>query len=423
MSVAGAIGGDPQTLYDLADAVKGLSSNLTNATAELRDISAGQWEGAASEAFHRVVHFQPDRFSSAADAFWTASMAISEFAMELEYAIARVEAAVRLYEEAQAETAAWQRSTVRAVALPIGPDPGEAGARQAQSLMESAKSALDQASRIVIQSLSVAASEAPTGPGFLGEFADGVTTVNREIFHYGEQVLSGVVAGVVGMADGVYMLAKVAWEFSPERFLLDPRGWIASVKSTGETIDHIAEFAVHHPAAFAETFGKSLTNWNEWATDPAKAVGELIPGIILAFATAGIGAGADALGASADALDESATALDDSSTALSETADSLDSLAGMSDDGGEDLGSIATNLRDVSANNADLSNSLSQMAEAFATKQDQLKAVVGAVNAAGNTETAEGIVLAADQQPGHTADGSVSGELAGKVGEQFPMIP
>jgi hypothetical protein len=78
---------------------------------------------------------------------------------------------------------------------------------------------------------------------------------------------------------------------------------VSDVRHAGTTTAAIATFAWQHPGQFATRFAAAATNWEEWKKNPARAMGEMIPQIVLAVVTAGIGEGADVLVATSEDLD------------------------------------------------------------------------------------------------------------------------
>ncbi len=69
----------------------------------------------------------------------------------------------------------------------------------------------------------------------------------------------------------------MTWEFSPIRLAIDPHGWTHDIKTTAEAL----YWGATHPVAFAKAVAKDFMD------DPAHAIGELVPGLVLAAATGG----------------------------------------------------------------------------------------------------------------------------------------
>ena len=77
-------------------------------------------------------------------------------------------------------------------------------------------------------------------------------------------------------------LVEFAWSISPTRMMLDPAGWEKDVTDLGKGL----WFGVQHPAEL----GKALIDWDTWKESPGRAIGHLVPDLLLALATAGAGA-------------------------------------------------------------------------------------------------------------------------------------
>lgn len=104
----------------------------------------------------------------------------------------------------------------------------------------------------------------------------------------------GMVAGVAAFGAGVVAVDKALWDLSPVRYVLDPAGWRRSNLEIAVGVDNFVANISHHPAEFFKRFGKGVLNWDTWAHDPAKAIGELVPSFAVAVATAGAGVGVTA---------------------------------------------------------------------------------------------------------------------------------
>jgi hypothetical protein len=71
--------------------------------------------------------------------------------------------------------------------------------------------------------------------------------------------------------------------------LYDPDGYLEDMTGMAKGL----QYGVTHPVEFA----KAVTNWDMWLEDPARALGQLVPELALAFATGGAGAAAKGTGA------------------------------------------------------------------------------------------------------------------------------
>ena len=85
----------------------------------------------------------------------------------------------------------------------------------------------------------------------------------------------------VGVYEGVRDPVVMGYKLSPLRAALDPSGFAKDTRAFGEGLLH----GVSHPSEMA----KAAVDWDTWADDPARAVGHLIPSIVMTIASAGTG--------------------------------------------------------------------------------------------------------------------------------------
>lgn len=134
----------------------------------------------------------------------------------------------------------------------------------------------------------------------------------------------GLEHGAAGLAHLVADLASGAWDgttqlvhlvaaivvesarLSPERMVLDPRGYEHDLAQFVQGTESVASAAVHHPLNFLET----LVNYQDFRRDPVHWLGTLVPTIAIGLATDGAGLAAKGAGSA-----ESVTALADSASA------------------------------------------------------------------------------------------------------------
>ena len=178
-------------------------------------------------------------------------------------------------QDAAAATAAGTPTTTPTIPFT---DPGEEMRAQAQHLLDEARrqlrSAGDEASAVVGQ----ARDQAPPEPSLLGKVGSFV-----------DEVATGIGEGTVG-------LAEFAWSVSPARAVIDPRGYHESMTTLAQGIVH----GVQNPAEF----GKALIDYDTWKQSPGRAIGHLVPDLLLGAATGGAGTAAARAVRGARAADE-----------------------------------------------------------------------------------------------------------------------
>lgn len=346
MSLAGAsarelIPGDPEALTALGRQFNAIASGLADAASVLDRIKAGSWRGEAADAFRRAVDQQPRKYSSAADAFSHAGNALLVYAQELLAAQQQAASAVAEYESADAQSRTWRAatSTPGANANQPSSDPGNAGRGAAEGALNSARGQLDAAAARVRAALESAAQAAPREPSLLEKMWGGAVTVSKGVFEFGAK-LAGVVVGLEtgdlttwwhfaqGVGEGLYGIAKGVWDLG---------GGIAFVLAHPDEAwaraTQIASAVAEDPVGFGERFGKAILNWDEWANDPAKAFGELVPTIAIAVLSAGASAYAEGAGEAAGGLAEvsNAAAVSGEYEIAADTAEAASVLAARAD--------------------------------------------------------------------------------------------
>ena len=291
--------GDPFLLRALAAQLGSLAEQLDEVRSGLSGLESVKWEGEAAQAFKGVMHQQPVRYAEAAESLTMAAGAITAYSAVLEDAQLLAARAGDLELDAQAVTARWQ-ATPPVPAAASGTDPGDVIRLMAQQINAGAAADLAAATSALVEILHAAEADAPCRPGLFHELVtDG--------WHYSmvlpAHVLLGFGDGTWGIVDGAYQLGSVAAEASnPMIWAFDPDGR----KHADRVLGEFASDAWHHPVAVAKAAGEAMLDWQEWAKDPARAVGEELPTVLLTLATAGGAAAARATTAArgADALEE-----------------------------------------------------------------------------------------------------------------------
>ena len=263
------ITGDPYALDGLAVGMGTLAEELAEAAGDLSAIEAETWRGPAADAFKAVMHQQPDRYVTASEAFSAAAAAIAAYAAALEDA---------------------QAASARAALLA---DTGLAGQEAADQQLATTMSAnamadLARAAAQATAVLRAAEQAAPQRPGLFGRLESDcwddvvVSSVN---------VVIGFGKGTVAMAEGLYQAGSLyEAQSNPLVGLFDPG---AQARADAE-LAAVGSDATEHPVTFAETMGKNMLDWDEWSQNPAQALGEMIPNILLGIATYSVGPAAEA---------------------------------------------------------------------------------------------------------------------------------
>lgn len=279
------IPGVPEDVEALAARLAVYADQAGEAAARLRAIDAGAWAGEAGDAFREAIGELPAKLQRGCDAFWDAVYALRAYSTTLREAQATAARAIEIFTEADHQTSAWaarsqpneelgstRRSAVpQPEAPPVLDDPGERLRQEARRLVEQAREEVEVVARRCASRLKEAGDAAPNKPGFFRRALSSVGDFGR-----------GAVEGTVGMA-------TFAFKLSPTYALVDPDGYVENLAGMGKGL----VYGVTHPIEFA----KAVTNWEMWLDNPARALGQLVPEVALALATAGAGGAAKGAGA------------------------------------------------------------------------------------------------------------------------------
>jgi len=335
-------------------------------------------------------------------------------------------------------------------------DPGDAGRAQAESVLAGARAQMDQAAARLQSSLEAAKKAAPHKPGLFSRLVHGAEHLTKDFVHFHDVILKsvegavigglkaagkfelrgleaemqalgsagrvvgidpkgwydglptgerhflgGVWLGTVGLGKAAVALTEFGWKISPTRMMIDPLGWSRTMATVGKTAYSLGDQAIMHPTKFWPTFGANMINLQEWKRDPATAMGELVPGIVLAVATAGTGIAADGALGSAEAFATTAARFDGIAVVAASEGDVAATEAATI--GAEDNLAAANAARAQAATPAKLHYALA-------------KTEIG-ITGLGTEEAAKGAA-------GHVADGGAAGYGVEKgIGALAPAPP
>lgn len=268
------IPGDPEALEELGHTLGLLARGMGEGQARLAAIHSGSWQGHGGNAFRGAINIQPGRFGTASDAFGQARGAIVRHAEVLRQAQSDAAAAQGRYGRGEQATSSWH-GTELAGRKPDGPDPGDADRAAATRLLADARGRVDASARHTACVLAAAENGAPKKPGRLHRAISGMTHLVT-----GGAALGRTLIDVgTGIADGVVDVAKGTWALTGA-LCTDPAAFARSWEGL---------LAVGGLPRQRQAFARSFVDWDEWASDPARAFGHTgvnVGGILLG--TAGI---------------------------------------------------------------------------------------------------------------------------------------
>ena len=187
----------------------------------------------------------------------------------------RYDAAVARAEQTAAGTGAPARPP--SLAQPASSDPGEPLREQARRVLGDARDNVAEQGRRAAGTLRAAADAAPDEPGL---FSRAATQVG-EFFK--------------GAGEATWGIVEFAFKLSPTYLLIDPAGYVSHLQGLADGV----VFAVQNPKEFA----LAVLDWETWKENPARALGHLVPDLVLALATGGAGAAATRAASAARRLD------------------------------------------------------------------------------------------------------------------------
>jgi RHS repeat-associated protein len=351
--------GDPAAIRASASRLATFRAAFGQTADGLTGLDTEHWTGRAADAFRGKFAPHPARWQEASSATGNAGGALESYADAVESAQGLARQAIDVYAAGQQATASAQaayRQQVNAynsaaqvynARLADGTDPGprpeapaafsDPGASlraEAEQLLRRARAARDTAAAQAAATIKTATGAAPAEPSFWSRLAadvsDSVQAGELASVHFGGGVLTGA----------------------------------ADIAKFGRSVDPMDPWNVTHPAEYAAGLSGTAAGLADdvinpgalagsvlgagWGSDPAAALGHLVPNVALAVATGGAAAGADA-GAAA-AADAGAAAAEDAagSAAAGSTAGSTAAggSLGASGDG------AASGLADAAGNPA-----------------------------------------------------------------------
>ena len=276
----------------------------------LSSLSADGWEGRAADHFRSKFKVQIKGWVDAQEAFSSASEAYSSYATTLASAQSQcdgirsrwkqgrdaVQQAQNNQADARSQAAADGGSPMFDASCDEGPGRSQMAAAEAdfQTLVDQ----VNEAGDLLITALNAGIAKLP----------------ERTWWDSVKRTFTSVVVGAV---EAVVDLAKLLWKLGGGeawmdfgRILMGDMTWdeyvIKHYEIPAETIVGMAKALWNDPVGFMKSVGKALLDWDTWTDDPARAIGHLLPDVIMAVVTmggsAGVSAGEKALTGTARAL-------------------------------------------------------------------------------------------------------------------------
>jgi len=304
------IGGDPGGISTRAAVMMDRANEFRDIHSGLSSLKADGWEGRAADHFRSKFDVQIKGWVDAQEAFSSASEAYSSYASTLASAQSQcdgirsrwkagrdaVQQAQNNQADARNQAAADGGSPVFDASCDEGP--GRSAMAAAEADFQTLVDQVNEAGDLLITALNAGIAKLP----------------ERTWWDSVKRTVSSVVVGAV---EAVVDLAKLVWKLGGGeawvdfgRMLMGDMTWdeyvIKHYEIPAETIVGMAKALWNDPVGFMKAVGKSLLDWDTWTDDPARAIGHLLPDVIMAVVTmggsAGVSAGEKALTGTARAL-------------------------------------------------------------------------------------------------------------------------
>ncbi|MCA1188769.1 MULTISPECIES: putative T7SS-secreted protein [unclassified Saccharopolyspora] len=271
--------GNPHAIDDNVAAIRGRGQTMEQGADSLKKIDTEAWTGTAGNTFRDQFSYEPTRWLHAADSFTATATALEEYARVLRWAQAQATEAIAVWQEGEAATreakTAYEASVTEADRqnranaesgapghVDPGPfsDPGEAKRQAARDILSRAREQLGSTGDRSAASIRAEGDLAPEQSGW-------------DAFQDGAGATLGFVGDVgLGLWDGLSGTAGFLWELSPTHLIDDPDHyadlWVG--------VTSACSFAVDHPIEF----GKQMINYDQWKTEPGRALGNTAFGFI-----------------------------------------------------------------------------------------------------------------------------------------------
>jgi hypothetical protein len=297
--------GDPAAISARVATMEEKAAVFAGVADGLDALDTGGWTGRAADRFREKFHTEPGKWRDAGTGFRRAASALSTYAAALGSAQSRARWAEDEYHRgdgvtAQARSAydadvdharqeaAAANAAGRPTTLTIEPfhDPGAAIRQGALDELASARADLEAAAHACAAEVRAGCAGAPEKRNWL---ESGLAFVGGVLLGAGESVWDLVQMGFdLQFGPMLDMLDLATGELTPEELAAKNQLEIDQAEALLSAIKD-------DPLEFGKNLGKSLLDWDTWSDDPARALGHLVPDLVVTLASGGAGASVRAL--------------------------------------------------------------------------------------------------------------------------------
>ncbi len=299
--------GDPGEIRTKATGMRTRSTAFGSVATGLDKVSTDGWLSRAADLFREQFTLEPGRWRDSGNGFVKAAGALEMYAGHLEAAQSTATWARTEYARGDALTATARTAYDVDIArgrrekadfeahggvytltiLPFS-DPGEAVRAGAVQAWTTAKTELETHAHTAADEVRAACAGAPghrnwleTGLAFVGDVFVGVFEAVVDLGKLAMlpmTMLNEVIGDLAKLATGELSADELAMKYRLK--VEDAEALFTAIRD--------------HPGDVAKAVGKGILDWDTWTDDPAKAIGHLIPDIVIAVATLGGGTAASA---------------------------------------------------------------------------------------------------------------------------------
>ncbi|MFI6100811.1 putative T7SS-secreted protein [Lentzea sp. NPDC051213] len=284
------IPGEPSDINRSATAMAELGAAMTLAGEGLGAIDASSWTGQAADNFRSRMQGKPKQWYDAGTALTEISAALATYRLVLDSAQDTAGRALHMWKGAQAATKTaisehnkrveTYNKTVDAGGdpgpQPVYSDPGEAGRKEAEQMLEDARRRVTEAGYVCGRVISEWISRSPAEPDWWDRLGANISDVAGYTVTGGIDVAEGVWEGL----KGINSMARMFNPFDPYN-LTHPGAQMENMSKLAEGLWK----GVQNP----EQFIQGVLDVETWKDSPGKALGKLLPDIALGVATGGSG--------------------------------------------------------------------------------------------------------------------------------------
>lgn len=301
-----SISGSPSAIREKATTMRSRANQYQILSQSLSSLSTDGWTGRAADRFHEKFSVEPGRWQQAATGFTNAADALDLYATSLENAQTTASDCKTNYDEAnritkeareeydadvergKQEKREWEQvngpGTYNLTIEPFS-DPGESMRNQAVSDFDSAVSTLETEAETCASTIRASCEGAPEKRNWL---ETGVAAVGEVLYGAFEACLD--VGKLLLDLNGISLLFDDLIPFLTGELTAEELAMKFQLR--GESVVAFGKALRDHPLEVGKEIAKGVLDLDTWADNPARAVGHLVPDIVVAVATAGGGTAA-----------------------------------------------------------------------------------------------------------------------------------